>query len=79
MIVQHFNVRGLTVSVGIFLRCGIICLWVQAARKNYLLAVPACLYAINNYLKFIMQVHLSSCIKYLELGKAVGMSYEMNL
>ncbi|KAH8955594.1 hypothetical protein BDL97_08G147600 [Sphagnum fallax] len=28
----------------------------QAARKNYLLAVPACLYAVNNYLKFVMQV-----------------------
>jgi hypothetical protein len=28
----------------------------QAARKNYLLAVPALFYAINNYLKFIMQV-----------------------
>ncbi|XP_038704886.1 CMP-sialic acid transporter 4-like isoform X3 [Tripterygium wilfordii] len=29
---------------------------VQAARNNVLLAVPAFLYAINNYLKFIMQV-----------------------
>ncbi|KAB1994670.1 hypothetical protein ES319_D13G114200v1 [Gossypium barbadense] len=29
---------------------------VQAARNNVLLAVPALLYAINNYLKFIMQV-----------------------
>lgn len=28
----------------------------QAARNNVLLAVPALLYAINNYLKFIMQV-----------------------
>lgn len=28
----------------------------QAARNNVLLAVPAFLYAINNYLKFIMQV-----------------------
>jgi hypothetical protein len=27
-----------------------------AARKNYLLAVPALFYAINNYLKFIMQL-----------------------
>ncbi|KAH7521386.1 hypothetical protein FEM48_Zijuj07G0027600 [Ziziphus jujuba var. spinosa] len=30
--------------------------FVQAARNNVLLAVPALLYAINNYLKFIMQV-----------------------
>ena len=29
----------------------------QAARKNYLLTVPAFFYAINNYLKFIMRVH----------------------
>jgi hypothetical protein len=33
----------------------------QAARNNVLLAVPALLYAINNYLKFIMQV--CSCIE----------------
>lgn len=31
----------------------------QAARNNVLLAVPALLYAINNYLKFIMQVGFS--------------------
>ncbi|AQK53442.1 CMP-sialic acid transporter 3 [Zea mays] len=30
--------------------------FIQAARNNVLLAVPALLYAINNYLKFIMQV-----------------------
>ncbi|PWA62458.1 UDP-galactose transporter 6 [Artemisia annua] len=30
--------------------------FVQAARNNVLLAVPAFLYAINNYLKFTMQV-----------------------
>ncbi|KAG6393690.1 hypothetical protein SASPL_147935 [Salvia splendens] len=30
--------------------------FIQAARSNTLLAVPALLYAINNYLKFIMQV-----------------------
>ncbi len=35
-----------------------ISLWNQAARKNYLLAVPACLYAVNNYLKFVMQVKI---------------------
>ncbi|KAI3840636.1 hypothetical protein MKX03_004648 [Papaver bracteatum] len=29
----------------------------QAARNNVLLAVPAFLYAINNYLKFIMQLY----------------------
>ncbi|CAK9171288.1 unnamed protein product [Ilex paraguariensis] len=28
----------------------------KAARSNVLLAVPAFLYAINNYLKFTMQV-----------------------
>ncbi|KAH8955591.1 hypothetical protein BDL97_08G147600 [Sphagnum fallax] len=31
----------------------------QAARKNYLLAVPACLYAVNNYLKFVMQLYFN--------------------
>lgn len=31
----------------------------QAARANYLLAVPAFLYAINNYLKFIMQLYFN--------------------
>lgn len=30
--------------------------FIQSARNNMLLAVPALLYAINNYLKFIMQV-----------------------
>ncbi|XP_022929863.1 CMP-sialic acid transporter 3-like [Cucurbita moschata] len=30
--------------------------FMQAARNNVLLAVPALLYAINNYLKFIMQL-----------------------
>lgn len=30
----------------------------QAARNNALLAVPAFLYAINNYLKFTMQVYI---------------------
>jgi hypothetical protein len=33
--------------------------FVQAAKNNVLLAVPALLYAINNYLKFIMQVPLN--------------------
>ncbi|KAH9623514.1 hypothetical protein KSS87_012469 [Heliosperma pusillum] len=32
--------------------------FVQAARNNVLLAVPAFLYAINNYLKFIMQLKM---------------------
>ncbi|KAL3679356.1 hypothetical protein R1sor_022312 [Riccia sorocarpa] len=31
----------------------------QAARSNYLLAVPAALYAVNNYLKFIMQLYFN--------------------
>lgn len=34
------------------------CIPWQAARNNILLAVPALLYAINNYLKFIMQVYV---------------------
>ncbi|KAL9237583.1 hypothetical protein vseg_012113 [Gypsophila vaccaria] len=33
--------------------------FVQAARSNVLLAVPAFLYAINNYLKFIMQLYFN--------------------
>ncbi|KAB1203440.1 CMP-sialic acid transporter 3 [Morella rubra] len=33
--------------------------FVQAARDNVLLAVPAFLYAINNYLKFIMQLYFN--------------------
>ncbi|PHT31301.1 CMP-sialic acid transporter 2 [Capsicum baccatum] len=32
---------------------------IQAARNNVLLAVPALLYAINNYLKFIMQLYFN--------------------
>ncbi|OAY73956.1 CMP-sialic acid transporter 4 [Ananas comosus] len=31
----------------------------QAARNNVLLAVPALLYAINNYLKFVMQLYFN--------------------
>ncbi|XP_057984798.1 CMP-sialic acid transporter 3 isoform X2 [Hevea brasiliensis] len=34
-------------------------IFVQAARNNVLLAVPALLYAINNYLKFIMQLYFN--------------------
>ncbi|KAL0368662.1 UNVERIFIED_CONTAM: CMP-sialic acid transporter 5, partial [Sesamum calycinum] len=33
--------------------------FIQAARNNVLLAVPALLYAINNYLKFIMQLYFN--------------------
>ncbi|KAM7489964.1 hypothetical protein LguiB_027448 [Lonicera macranthoides] len=33
--------------------------FVQAARSNVLLAIPAFLYAINNYLKFIMQLYFN--------------------
>ncbi|XP_059653522.1 CMP-sialic acid transporter 2-like [Cornus florida] len=33
--------------------------FVQAARSNMLLAVPAFLYAINNYLKFTMQLYFN--------------------
>ncbi|KAA8527307.1 hypothetical protein F0562_034596 [Nyssa sinensis] len=40
--------------------------FVQAARSNMLLAVPALLYAINNYLKFIMQLYFNpSTVKML--------------
>ncbi|KAG8639884.1 CMP-sialic acid transporter 3 isoform X1 [Manihot esculenta] len=34
-------------------------IFIQAARNNVLLAVPALLYAINNYLKFIMQLYFN--------------------
>lgn len=38
----------------------------QAARNNALLAVPAFLYAVNNYLKFIMQLYFNpSTVKML--------------
>ncbi|XP_010930175.1 CMP-sialic acid transporter 4 [Elaeis guineensis] len=33
--------------------------FIQAARNNVLLAVPALLYAVNNYLKFIMQLYFN--------------------
>ncbi|CAA7396439.1 unnamed protein product [Spirodela intermedia] len=33
--------------------------FIQAARNNVLLAVPALLYAINNYLKFTMQLYFN--------------------
>lgn len=33
--------------------------FMQAARNNVLLAVPAFLYAINNYLKFVMQLYFN--------------------
>ncbi|KAF0936131.1 hypothetical protein E2562_038857, partial [Oryza meyeriana var. granulata] len=40
--------------------------FIQAARNNVLLAVPALLYAINNYLKFIMQLYFNpSTVKML--------------
>ncbi|XP_047336272.1 CMP-sialic acid transporter 3-like [Impatiens glandulifera] len=40
--------------------------FVQAARNNVLLAVPALLYAINNYLKFTMQLYFNpSTVKML--------------
>ncbi|KAF3553116.1 hypothetical protein F2Q69_00014715 [Brassica cretica] len=37
----------------------IVMLLIQAARNNLLLAVPALLYAINNYLKFTMQLYFN--------------------
>jgi len=36
-----------------------VSIFMQAARNNVLLAVPAFLYAINNYLKFIMQLYFN--------------------
>lgn len=44
----------------------------QAARSNYLLAVPAFLYAINNYLKFIMQLYFNpATVKMLSNSKVL--------
>ncbi|XP_057840391.1 CMP-sialic acid transporter 5 isoform X2 [Cryptomeria japonica] len=44
----------------------------QAARANYLLAVPAFLYAINNYLKFIMQLYFNpATVKMLSNSKVL--------
>ncbi|PPD73904.1 hypothetical protein GOBAR_DD29170 [Gossypium barbadense] len=40
----------------------------QAARNNVLLAVPALLYAINNYLKFTIQVVLTGCTSEAVVG-----------
>uniref|UniRef100_A0A0D9V919 Uncharacterized protein n=1 Tax=Leersia perrieri TaxID=77586 RepID=A0A0D9V919_9ORYZ len=37
----------------------IIMLFIQAARNNVLLAVPALFYAINNYMKFVMQLYFN--------------------
>ncbi|KAL6350002.1 hypothetical protein AAG906_003931 [Vitis piasezkii] len=37
----------------------LVSVFVQAARNNVLLVVPALLYAINNYLKFIMQLYFN--------------------
>ncbi|XP_066310366.1 CMP-sialic acid transporter 3-like isoform X2 [Miscanthus floridulus] len=36
-----------------------VSIFMQAARNNVLLTVPAFLYAINNYLKFIMQLYFN--------------------
>ncbi|AQK98944.1 CMP-sialic acid transporter 3 [Zea mays] len=36
-----------------------VSIFMQAARNNVLLSVPAFLYAINNYLKFIMQLYFN--------------------
>ncbi|KAF3652480.1 CMP-sialic acid transporter 2 [Capsicum annuum] len=47
---------------------------IQAARNNVLLAVPALLYAINNYLKFIMQLYFNpATVKMLSNLKLVEM------
>ncbi|XP_041020587.1 CMP-sialic acid transporter 3-like isoform X1 [Juglans microcarpa x Juglans regia] len=46
--------------------------FVQAARNNVLLAVPALLYAINNYLKFIMQLYFNpATVKMLSNSKVL--------
>jgi len=60
--VSSFSQKGCTFKQKIFnvmfdsLKSGHALSFLQAARNNVLLAVPALLYAINNYLKFIMQV-----------------------
>ncbi|KAL6555517.1 hypothetical protein OROHE_007189 [Orobanche hederae] len=47
--------------------------FMQAARNNKLLAVPALLYAINNYLKFTMQLYFNpATVKMLSNLKVVG-------
>ncbi|CAM8998474.1 unnamed protein product [Rhodiola kirilowii] len=48
---------------------------VQAARNNVLLAVPAFLYAINNYLKFTMQLYFNpATVKMLSNLKCIPIS-----
>ncbi|PWA66111.1 CMP-sialic acid transporter 3 [Artemisia annua] len=42
--------------------------FVQAARNNVLLAVPTFVYAINNYLKFTMQVLADKIPKVLDFS-----------
>ncbi|CAL5347996.1 unnamed protein product [Camellia sinensis] len=50
-----------------------VSIFVQAARNNALLAVPALLYAINNYLKFIMQLYFNpATVKMLSNLKGLG-------
>ncbi|KAF3329447.1 CMP-sialic acid transporter 3-like isoform X1 [Carex littledalei] len=60
--------------------------FIQAAKNNVLLAVPALLYAINNYLKFIMQLYfnpatvkmLSNVKVYLYIGTNFAKLYVFN-
>ncbi|KAH8501285.1 hypothetical protein H0E87_016195 [Populus deltoides] len=51
------SVNFLTETAKVFF--AIFMLLIQAARNNVLLAVPSFLYAISNYLKFIMQLYFN--------------------
>jgi drug/metabolite transporter (DMT)-like permease len=54
--------------------------FVQAARNNVLLAIPALLYAINNYLKFTMQLYFNpSTVKMLSNLKVLVIAVLLKL
>ncbi|KAI3430168.1 uncharacterized protein J3R85_008188 [Psidium guajava] len=54
--------------------------FVQAARNNVLLAVPALLYAINNYLKFIMQLYFNpATVKMLSNLKVLVIAFLLKI
>lgn len=52
----------------------------HAAKKNVLLAVPSLLYAINNYLKFVMQLYFRPAtvkmLSNLKAGDRMGWGWE---
>ncbi|KAI3740353.1 hypothetical protein L2E82_30781 [Cichorium intybus] len=53
--------------------------FVQAARNNVLLPVPALLFAINNYLKFIMQVTVPSMASVFNNEYALKSQYDTSI